>query len=144
MSDLTPQNYANHVRNDKAAYAIAGLSILSLLLLIVGIFVPILTTVGLVLLAVLFLAFQGKTRVYALTVQDRVIRLEMQVRLERVLSDDLREATRSLPLKQLIALRFASDEELPGLVQKVLAGELPTGDSIKRAVTDWQPDTQRV
>ena len=144
MTNAPQQNYANHTRRDTAGLVIAGLSAINLVLFIVGIFVPVLTTIGIIMLVVLFLAFQGKARIYALTNQDRIIRLEMQVRLERVLPDDMREAARALPLPRLVALRFASDAELPGLVKKVLDGELTSNDAIKRAITDWQPDTHRV
>jgi hypothetical protein len=73
--------------------------------------------------------------------QDRIIRLEMQLRLARLLPQrDL--ATLSLP--QLIALRFASDRELPALVERALQGEFATPDALKRAITDWQADRLRV
>jgi len=139
MPDPPTQNYANHSRRDTAGIVLSVVTIIAILILAAGFL-----RFGAMLLAVLLLGTQFKARIYALTVQDRVIRLEMQVRLERILPDDLREAARSLTRPQLIALRFASDAELPDLVQKVLAGELTTGDSIKRAVTNWQPDTLRV
>lgn len=144
MPDTAPQTYANHVRRDGFALAIALMTLVPLLLVIAGVFIPVLSVLGMALLVMLFFAFQLKARIYSLTVQDRIIRLEMQLRLERVLPEDLRERARGLTLSQLVALRFASDAELPGLVEKVLAGELTTGDAIKRAVTDWQPDTLRV
>jgi Family of unknown function (DUF6526) len=73
--------------------------------------------------------------------QDRIIRLEMQVRLARLLPQrDLA----ALTLPQLIALRFASDRELPALVERTLQGEFATPDAIKRAITDWQADWLRV
>ena len=144
MPDPVSQNYGNHTRRDPFALAIAGLTLLPLVLVVAGAFIPLLTTLGVALLVVLFFAFQLKARIYALTVQDRIIRLEMQLRLERILPGDLRERARELTLPQLVALRFASDAELPGLVERVLNGELATGDAIKRAVTDWQADTLRV
>lgn len=74
-------------------------------------------------------------------VQNRVIRLEMQVRLARLMPGrDLA----ALALPQLVALRFASDQEMPSLVERTLKGELATPDAIKRAVTDWQADWLRV
>jgi hypothetical protein len=73
--------------------------------------------------------------------QDRIIRLEMQVRLARLLpTRDLSVLT----LPQLVALRFASDRELPSLVERTLKGELQKPDDIKRAITDWQADWLRV
>jgi hypothetical protein len=77
-------------------------------------------------------------------VQDRVIRLEMQLRLERVLGPSRREDIARIGLPQLVALRFASDAELPALVDEVLAGKLAKPDDIKRRVKDWQADWLRV
>lgn len=78
-----------------------------------------------------------------LTVQDRVIRDEMWTRLERVLGVEARDQIGKLTASQLIGLRFASDAELPGLVERVVKGELPDRKSIKAAVRDWQPDFMR-
>ena len=73
--------------------------------------------------------------------QDRIIRLEMQVRLARLLPNrDLA----ALTLPRLVALRFASDRELPSLVERTLKGEFKKPDEIKRAITDWQADWLRV
>lgn len=83
-------------------------------------------------------------RIMALAVQNRVIRLEMRLRLREVLSPALASRIRELRVKQLIALRFAGDAELPSLVERTLAGELKTPGEIKAAVTDWQPDFLRV
>jgi hypothetical protein len=78
-----------------------------------------------------------------LTVQDRVIRLEMRQRLRAVLPADLFVQTATLPVKLLVALRFASDAELPALVREVMAGTLSTGNQIKERVRDWQADYLR-
>ncbi|MFZ9898950.1 MAG: DUF6526 family protein [Gemmatimonadaceae bacterium] len=83
------------------------------------------------------------SRTMALTLQNRIIRLEMRLRLAEVLSADLAERAKGLTLGQLIALRFASDAELPGLVERVLKGELTDKKAIKQAVKDWQADTLR-
>ena len=85
----------------------------------------------------------AKTRLYALKVQDRVIRLEERLRLARVLGDQL-PASRLAELTegQLVALRFASDAELPGLVEKALAGAKPK--EIKELIQKWRPDYFRV
>lgn len=83
------------------------------------------------------------SRVMALTVQNRVIRLEMRLRLREILPAALHPRIRELGTKQLIALRFAGDAELPGLVERTLRGEFAKPRDIKRAVTDWQPDFLR-
>ena len=84
------------------------------------------------------------SRIMALTVQDRVIRLEMRHRLKDTLPADLRGRIGELTPKQLVALRFASDDELPVLVREVLAGSLTTQKGIKERVKNWQGDHLRV
>ncbi|MGE0158061.1 MAG: DUF6526 family protein [Gemmatimonadales bacterium] len=84
------------------------------------------------------------TRVFPVGVQDRVIRLEERLRLERVLPADLRSRIPELTTRQLVSLRFASDEELPDLVRRVLGGELSGRHDIKRAVRNWRADEQRI
>ena len=82
-------------------------------------------------------------RIFALTVQDRVIRLEMRLRLERVLPADLRGRIGEFRVGQLVSLRFASDAELPDLARKVLEGKIEDRKTIKRMVRDWQADWLR-
>lgn len=82
-------------------------------------------------------------RTMALTVQNRVIRLEMRLRLREVLNADLAKRIPELTARQLIALRFASDAELPSLVERTLKGEFTSGKAIKAAVKDWQSDYLR-
>jgi len=79
-------------------------------------------------------------RAMALRVQDRVIRLEETLRLQRVLPADLQGAISTLRPRHFVALRFASDEELAGLVRRVVAGELDDQKSIKAAIVNWRPD----
>ena len=83
-------------------------------------------------------------RRFSTGVQDRVIRLEERLRLERILPDELRSGIGQLTTDQLIGLRFASDAELAGLVRRVLAGELTDRRSIKQAVENWCADHQRI
>jgi uncharacterized membrane protein YciS (DUF1049 family) len=83
------------------------------------------------------------TRGFALRVQDRVIRLEEQLRYARVLPADLQARAAQLSLGQVVALRFASDQELPGLVKKVLEGNLTDRKAIKASVTNWRADDLR-
>jgi hypothetical protein len=85
-----------------------------------------------------------KARRNAQIMQDRIIRLEMQVRLRLVLPAERHGEIARLTVPQLVALRFASDAELPELVRRTLAGELATQDAIKQAVREWQPDHLRV
>ncbi len=82
-------------------------------------------------------------RAMVLTVQDRVIRLEMRLRLNEVLPAELKNRVHELTPRQLVALRFASDAELPDMVREVLAGRLVTSKAIKSRVKDWQGDYLR-
>ena len=95
----------------------------------------------LVSIALLLMFFS--LRVQVLTVQDRVIRLEMRLRLRNALPPDLQDHVNGLSHKQLVALRFASDAELPALVREVLAGTLKTQKDIKARVREWQADYLR-
>jgi len=92
-----------------------------------------------VALAVMF--FLG--RVFTLTVQDRVIRLEMRLRLREVLPPDLQPRLGEFTAAQLVSLRFASDAELPALARRVLDERLQDRKAIKQLVSDWQADHLR-
>jgi Family of unknown function (DUF6526) len=96
----------------------------------------------LVSLALLILAFLA--RIFALGVQDRVIRLEERLRYERLLPDDLRPRINEFTINQLVALRFACDAELPVLARKVLDAKINERKAIKQMVQNWRPDYQRV
>jgi len=95
------------------------------------------------IVAVALVVLALMSRVQANTVQDRVIRLEMRLRLRELLPSDLKGRIDDLTRDQLVALRFASDAELPALVQEVLAGKLKTKKEIKIRVRDWQGDWLR-
>ena len=97
---------------------------------------------GLLLALALFLAALY-ARMFALSVQDRVIRLEMQLRLQNVLPVNLRARIPEFTIGQLVALRFASDAELPALAGKVLAENLRDRKAIKQLIQNWQPDNLR-
>ena len=92
--------------------------------------------------ALLMMALFARTQ--ALKAQDRVIRLEMRLRMREVLPADMHDRINDVTPGQLIGLRFAGDSELPELVRQVLAGTLSTQKSIKEAVKDWQADDLRV
>jgi len=76
-------------------------------------------------------------------VQDRVIRLEMRLRLQQLLAQDLRVRIPEFTVGQLVALRFASDAELPDLARKTLDEKLTDRKAIKKMIRDWQPDELR-
>lgn len=140
------QNYSNHRAMPSASYLAAGL----VLLVFAGRCAwraatePGFDSVLLALVSLALLVVWNASRSRAMVVQDRVIRHEMRLRLERLLGSQRRVEIERIGLKQLIALRFASDAELPALVDAVLAGKLEKPDEIKRAVREWQGDTLRV
>ena len=104
---------------------------------------PSLATLWAVVVAAALATLGVLSRTMTLVVQDRVIRLEMRQRLRDVLPGDLRGRIADLTPRQLVALRFASDDELPALVRDVLAGNLPTPKAIKQRVKSWQADYLR-
>jgi hypothetical protein len=95
-----------------------------------------------VALALLGLGFLARTM--PLAAQDRLIRLEMRLRLHELLPPDLHARINELEARQLVALRFASDAEMPDLVRQVLDRRLKTAKDIKMAIKDWQADWLRV
>ena len=145
MAEKRPQNYANHTRWLPVwhffAFPMLGLNALwSLAGLRNGPTLEVLFEIG---VALALLVVVGLGRVSPLTVQDRVIRLEERLRMERLLPDDLRARLDDLTLQQVIALRFASDGELEGLTRKAL-DEKTEPKAIKQAIQHWRPDNQRV
>jgi hypothetical protein len=96
-----------------------------------------------VLLAAALVILPLSARMFALKVQDRVIRLEERLRYERVLPEELRWRADELTIDQFISLRFASDEELPVLMRKVLDENLTERKTIKQLIKNWRPDYLR-
>ncbi len=104
---------------------------------------PSLGTAWAVIVAAALVGLALAARLMALKVQDRVIRLEMQLRMRQVLPADLCAHADALTPPQLVALRFASDAELADLVRDVLAGKLATQKAIKQSVRNWTADYLR-
>ena len=91
---------------------------------------------------VVFAAFFA--RWFALGVQDRVIRLEEQLRMEKLLPEELKQRIPEVTTEQMIALRFASDEELTGLVFTALSEGISDRKTLKQAIKNWRADNQRI
>jgi hypothetical protein len=140
-----PQNLENHVRFVPLYHLVLTLLLLVNLVVRVRVLLVGFTELRLaglcVALALLLLFFYA--RQFAVTVQDRVIRREMRLRMERLLPVDLTGRFGEFEPQQLVALRFAGDGELPELARRVLAGELRSGAQIKQQIKDWQADWLR-
>lgn len=146
MPDQRSQNYANHVRfHPPFHFVLAPGGIVLLVLTIVNAVRNSgrLDSWILLLFAVLFFLAVFLLRVNPLKVQDRVIRLEERLRLQALLPKETCARIGDLSEAQLIALRFASDDELPGLVTKVFATNMKARD-IKKAIVTWRTDAFRV
>jgi uncharacterized membrane protein len=144
----TPQNLKNHTR----WFPPFHFFILPLLLLnfIFSIYITIHdwprfqhTHLWWIVMAVVFFIMAGIARGSAIKVQDRLIRLEERLRLAALLPAAERHHIDELSIKQLLALRFASDAELPALVHKTLSQNLEP-KAIKESITTWRPDYDRV
>jgi len=145
MADSLEQNYANHGRIDPPFHyfllPVAAISIIAAIVNLVRF--PGFGSAWLVVVSVAVLVALFKVRLYSLKVQYRVIRLEERFRLQQILTEPLRSRVPELTTGQLVALRFASDAELPSLVTRAL-GEKLSKDDLKKAVTVWRPDFFRV
>jgi hypothetical protein len=145
MAEKIPQTYANHTRlHPPFHFFLAPGALVLLILTIINAFrhYPQLDAFILLLMAILFFAALFLVRSYPLRAQDRIIRLEERQRLEAVLSAEFVPRIRELTEVQLIALRFASDRELPALVEKAVTTKMLPRD-IKKAIVTWRVDTFR-
>lgn len=139
------QTYRNHVRHDIFLYFCSLLLLVSIALAGAGLYwSEKLVGVAVIVNSIAMLCLALNARGYGTTVQDRIIRLEMRIRLKEVLGGDPLGRIRDFTLSQLIGLRFASDEELSALSQEVLEKHITDVDQIKQMVNDWQPDHLRV
>jgi hypothetical protein len=141
-----PQNFENHAKMVPGFHYVGSILLLSLLIWAVmgvvrgGGLESIMVVIGVVTL--ILIGFYARS--FALGVQDRVIRLEERLRMAELLPEDLRPRIHEFSTEQLIGLRFASDEELPGLARRVLDEGIADRKTIKKAVTHWRADHQRV
>jgi hypothetical protein len=145
MAAQPVQNYANQTRWDPPFHMfvlpVAAINILAAFWNVVR--SPGLGSAWFVVLALAGAVAVMKIRTYALKVQDRLIRLEERLRLSQLLAQPLRDRIGDLTEAQLIALRFASDTEIPALVERALEGTMLPRE-LKQAVVNWRPDYFRV
>jgi hypothetical protein len=143
---MTEQKFENHAKFVPAFHFFAG----PVFLINFGWSVYRLKTLGIsfegifgVILAAAFVVLAFQARLFALGVQDRVIRLEERLRYERVLPADLQARCGELTIAQIVSLRFASDAELPALARKVLDEKVTERKAIKQLIKNWKPDYLR-
>lgn len=105
---------------------------------------PALLNVWAVIFGLALAGLAWRVRFFPLRLQDRLIRLEEMLRLERVLPADLRAGISGLSTGDLIALRFCTDDELPEHVRAIYAGEYKGREAIKSRIKTWRPDPHRI
>ena len=138
-----PQNLANHVRWVPGYhFVLLGLLTLNLLFSLYDLRHFSGTALFGLVVAVSLILIAWYERTFAVAVQDRVIRLEERLRIEK-LCPDLAARAAALDIKQIVALRFASDEELPALLRKVLDEDIRSGKEIKAQIRNWRADYAR-
>jgi Family of unknown function (DUF6526) len=155
MAEKTPQTYKNHARYDPVfhffALPVAGATVVIAIYDLVkdiidrGVNAHAIHAhaIWYVVLALAFVVTVLKCRTNALKAQDRVIRLEERLRLTTLCAEPMRSRIGELKEGQLIALRFASDEEVAGLAAKALSDKMSSAE-IKKAIKNWRPDYFRV
>ncbi len=145
MAEKMPQTYANHVKWVPMFHFVTmPLVLINLLYSIYRVTQGVGAESIMALVVAFVLANVALfSRVNALKAQDRVIRLEERLRMQALLPDELRSRINDVSTGQVVALRFASDEELPALVRKAL-DESADQKTIKQAIQTWRPDYQRV
>jgi hypothetical protein len=145
MAEKKPQTFANHAKYDPLFHfflaPVFGLSAVAALIHLI--WHPSVHNGAFLVVAVAALVAVFKIRIYALKVQDRVIRLEERQRLMLLLPEPLRPRISELTESQIVALRFAPDAELPALAQRAIVDKLSNAD-IKKAIQNWRPDYFRV
>jgi hypothetical protein len=145
MADATPQHLSNHARYVPGYHFVLS----ALLLILLGWQIVMLakrpgvpTLVGIVFVVALILMY-WYMRAFAVTVQDRVIRLEERLRMAALLPAELQRRIPEFSPGQLVALRFASDGELPALARRVLDEKIEDPKAIKLLVREWRADYLR-
>ena len=143
-----PQSFKNHSRYDPQFHFV--LLPLLLLNLIFAIYATIHrwpsfphSHLWWIVVSIVFLGMAGLSRGYALKNQDRIIRLEEQLRLADLLSEDQLGLIDTLTVDQYVGLRFASDAEVAALAQRAVTENLDR-KQIKQAIINWRPDNQRI
>ena len=145
MADV-PQTYGNHTRwHAPYHFFLTPVMLTNFVVAVVKLARdPGLDTGWWVVVSAALVVLTALVRLNPLRAQDRVIRLEESLRYYQLLPEELAQRAASLTTAQTVALRFAPDEELEGLVREVLEGRLTKPGDIKRAIKGWRADTLRV
>ena len=141
-----PQTYENHTRwHAPFHFFVAPVMLTNFIVAVVQLVRdPGLDRGWWVVVSAALVVLTGLVRMNPLRAQDRIIRLEESIRYYQLLPEELAARAVALSPRQMVALRFAPDEELEGLVRDVLEGRLTKTDEIKRAIKSWRADTLRV
>jgi len=105
---------------------------------------PAILNIWTLIVAIALVGLTWRVRYFPLRIQDRLIRLEETLRLQSVLPDDLRGRIGEISTRELIALRFCTDEELPEHVRAIYAGDYRGGENVKSRIKSWRPDPHRI
>jgi len=142
---MATQSYATHRHNPKPT----GIGFLFVVLALVAFSLRwfeiggrAMFAAGLLSLSASIVVLLSISRTYTTRLQDRIIKLEMRLRCAQLLSGAQQATLNRLSNPQIVALRFASDEELPGLLERAEREQL-TADQIKQAIKNWLPDLDR-
>jgi Family of unknown function (DUF6526) len=142
---MATQNFANHAhlpRMTVVGYVFLLIALVALTMRWLGIGGRATFALGLLAIIASVSVLLAISRVYTTKLQDRIIRLEMRVRGAAVLTPEQQRLLEQLGIKQVVALRFASDAEMGALLERAARERLSPGD-IKRAITSWTPDLDR-
>jgi len=143
---MEPQTLANHTRwHPPFHYFILPVMLINFIWAIINcVRAPAWNSAWWIVVSLALLMLTFFVRVNPLRAQDRIIRLEERLRYQQLLSPELGQQAGALSAGQIVALRFAADEELEELVSAVVSGKLTRPAEIKRAIKNWRADTFRV
>lgn len=125
-------------------FVVPVLGINVLILIYVAIQRPFWLTLWGIVFGIALIVLAWRVRYFPLRIQDRLIRLEETLRLQSVLPEELRSRIGEISTRELIALRFCTDEELPEHVRAIYAGDYRGGENVKSRIKSWRPDPHRI
>jgi hypothetical protein len=142
---MTAQTYENHAHRPTATivgYVLVLIALIALGLRWFGIGGQVTFAIGLLGIVGAVVTLLYISRVYVTKLQDRIIKLEMRMRCAAIVTPEQQHLLSQLSIKQIVALRFASDAELPTLLERAAREQLAPRE-IKRAIKVWIADLDR-